>query len=111
MLNARRLTPASSCRWPSKQKPSILNPQPSTLNPQPSTLNPPRVAPQNELHAASGSPFFDKDPAVVAQRKIAAVPLGRLGGMSEVCDGIVYLLGEGASYITGENLIVGGGLK
>ena len=31
---------------------------------------------QNELHAATGSPYFDSDPQVVAERKVASVPTG-----------------------------------
>ena len=39
---------------------------------------------QNELHASSGSPYFDRDPDVVGKKKIAGVPLKRLGEVQEV---------------------------
>eukprot|EP00667_Euglena_gracilis_P022763 EG_transcript_25466 len=48
---------------------------------------------QNELHAQSGSPYFDADPAVVAERKIASVPMRRLGTLDEVIQGVAWLLG------------------
>merc|ERR1712187_382423 len=34
---------------------------------------------QNELHAASGSPYFSRDKDMVASSKIAGVPMKRLG--------------------------------
>ncbi len=38
------------------------------------------------------------------------IPLGRMGQPSEVAKTVAYLLGAGASYITGENITVDGGL-
>jgi len=66
---------------------------------------------QNELHARSGSPYFDRDPAVVAERKIASVPMRRLGTLDEVMEGVAWLLGPGSSYTTGFNLEVSGGMQ
>ena len=65
---------------------------------------------QNELHAASGSPYFSSDASVVAQNKIKAVPLKRLGDVEEVVQAVAFLLSDEASYITGTNLVVAGGM-
>jgi len=65
---------------------------------------------QNKLHAASGSPYFSRDPDAVAAAKINAVPLKRLGTSSEVVQAVAYLLSDDSSYVTGANLVVSGGL-
>lgn len=65
---------------------------------------------QNELHAASGSPYFSSDASVVAQNKIKSVPLKRLGDVEEVVQAVAFLLSDEASYITGTNLVVAGGM-
>ena len=65
---------------------------------------------QNKLHAASGSPYFSRDPDAVAAIKINAVPLKRLGTSSEVVQAVAYLLSDDSSYVTGANLVVSGGL-
>ena len=66
---------------------------------------------QNELHAASGSPYFARDPAVVAQAKVNGVPLKRLGSVQEVIQSVAFLLSDDASYTTGTNLVVDGGMS
>ncbi len=38
------------------------------------------------------------------------IPLGRLGAPEDVAAGVVFLLGPGAAYITGEVLNISGGL-
>lgn len=65
---------------------------------------------QNELHAASGSPYFSRDPAAVASAKVASVPMRRLGSSTEVVRTVAFLLSDDASYTTGTNLVVAGGL-
>ena len=65
---------------------------------------------QNELHAASGSPYFDRDPAVVAAKKIGGVPLKRLGEVEEVVEAVAFLLSDESAYITGTSLVVAGGM-
>jgi 2-dehydro-3-deoxy-L-rhamnonate dehydrogenase (NAD+) len=64
---------------------------------------------QTELQAATGSPYFDSDPNVVEQQMINAVPMRRLGRLAEVASGVVFLMSEEASYITGFNLEITGG--
>jgi len=44
------------------------------------------------------------------ERMTSVIPLGRLGTPSDVALGVVFLLGPGASYITGEVLNISGGL-
>ena len=39
-----------------------------------------------------------------------AVPLGRLGRPEDIAPAVVYLLSEGAAYVTGQVLSVSGGL-
>ena len=65
---------------------------------------------QNELHAASGSPYFDRDADVLAKKKVGGVPLKRLGEVEEVVEAVAFLLSEDASYITGTSLVVAGGM-
>ncbi len=66
---------------------------------------------QNELHAASGSPYFSSDPEQVAQAKVGGVPMKRLGSIDEVIKSVAYLLSDDSSYTTGTNLVVDGGLS
>mmetsp|Transcript_12244 Transcript_12244/g.14919 ORF Transcript_12244/g.14919 Transcript_12244/m.14919 type:complete len:298 (-) Transcript_12244:601-1494(-) len=66
---------------------------------------------QNILHAASGSPYFDSDPKKVAANKVNSVPLKRLGTVQEVLKSVAFLLSDDASYTTGTNLVVDGGMS
>lgn len=66
---------------------------------------------QNELHASSGSPYFDDDPDKVAKGKINGVPMKRLGSVDEVLKSVAFLLSDDSSYSTGTNLVVDGGLS
>ena len=66
---------------------------------------------QNELHAKSGSPYFAKDPETVAKNKVNSVPMKRLGTIEEVLQSVAFLLSSEASYTTGTNLVVDGGMS
>ncbi|KAL7485439.1 hypothetical protein ACHAW6_011036 [Cyclotella cf. meneghiniana] len=66
---------------------------------------------QNELHAASGSPYFASDAEEVAKAKIGGVPMKRLGSIEEVIKSVAYLLSDDSSYTTGINLVIDGGLS
>lgn len=66
---------------------------------------------QNELHASSGSPYFSNDPKLVAEGKIASVPMKRLGSVEEVLRSVAFLLSDDSSYTTAFNLVVDGGLS
>ena len=65
---------------------------------------------QNQLHAASGSPYFASNADVVAANKVAGVPLKRLGSIDEVVKSVAYLLSDDSSYCTATNLVVDGGM-
>ena len=66
---------------------------------------------QNELHASSGSPYFATDPEVVAKNKVNSVPMKRLGSVEEVVKSVAFLLSDDASYTTGTNLVIDGGMS
>lgn len=66
---------------------------------------------QNNLQAASGSPYYARDPETLGKNKIAGVPMKRLGSIEEVVKSVAFLLSEESSYITGTNLIVDGGFQ
>lgn len=66
---------------------------------------------QNELHAQSGSPYFATDPNVVATSKVNSVPMKRLGTVEEVIKSVAFLLSDDASYTTGTNLVIDGGMS
>jgi 3-oxoacyl-[acyl-carrier protein] reductase len=48
-------------------------------------------------------------PAEVRDRMVAAIPMGRLGLPDEVAETVAFLVSDGAAYITGEVITVGGG--
>ena len=66
---------------------------------------------QNELHASSGSPYYAKEAKAVAKAKIDGVPLKRLGSVEEVVKSVAFLLSDDASYTTGTNLVIDGGMS
>jgi 2-dehydro-3-deoxy-L-rhamnonate dehydrogenase (NAD+) len=66
---------------------------------------------QNELHAQVGPPYFADTPDAVAHAKISQVPMRRLGTAQEVVQSVAFLLSSDASYITGTNLVVDGGMS
>jgi NAD(P)-dependent dehydrogenase (short-subunit alcohol dehydrogenase family) len=49
----------------------------------------------------------DADPASIER---SAIPLGRPGGTQEIATAIAFLASGEASYVTGESLVVDGGL-
>ena len=65
---------------------------------------------QTELQAAVGSQYFAADVKVVEQQMINSVPLRRLGSLEEVANAVAFLMSDEASYITGFNLEITGGL-
>jgi NAD(P)-dependent dehydrogenase (short-subunit alcohol dehydrogenase family) len=52
------------------------------------------------MHAAANSPYFAKDPEVVAQNKINSVPMKRLGTIDEVMNSVAFLFSAESSYTT-----------
>lgn len=66
---------------------------------------------QTELQAEVGSQYFDTDPKAVEQQMINAVPMRRLGALEDVANAVAFLMSDEASYITGFNLAVTGGIN
>lgn len=50
-----------------------------------------------------------QDPDIKAQRE-ALVPMGRIGQPKDIGHAVHYLIGAGASYVNGQNLVVDGGV-
>lgn len=65
---------------------------------------------QVELQARTPSPYFPDDPADVAAQMLGSVPLRRYGTLDEVAAAVLFLLSDEASYITGFDLEVSGGV-
>ena len=55
------------------------------------------------------TPMTGRLPEAVRQRALAEIPLGRAGSAADVAAAVGFLLGEGASHITGVSLPVDGG--
>lgn len=60
------------------------------------------------INAGMGTPIY-ADPQVRAARE-GAVPLGRLGSGDDIANVVAFLCSPDASYITGQNLLVDGGV-
>jgi NAD(P)-dependent dehydrogenase (short-subunit alcohol dehydrogenase family) len=60
--------------------------------------------------AQAATQYYSTDPATVAQEMIAAVPLRRTGTLAEVVATVVWLLSDESSYLTGQNLVISGGI-
>ena len=65
---------------------------------------------QVERQAHAASQYFSTDPAEVALQMVAAVPMRRTGTLDEVAATVMWLLSDESSYLTGQNIIVSGGI-
>ena len=65
---------------------------------------------QVALQAETPSTYYSDDPATVAEEMVGQVPLGRVGSVEEVADVVAWLLSPASSYVTGENVLVTGGI-
>jgi NAD(P)-dependent dehydrogenase (short-subunit alcohol dehydrogenase family) len=65
---------------------------------------------QVTLQAQAGSQYYSTDPAEVEREMIGAVPMRRMGSLDEVAATVVWLLSDESSYLTGQNLVVSGGI-
>jgi len=66
---------------------------------------------QIELQAKADSIYFDKDPAIVKNQMINGVPMKRYGSLDEVIGPVCFLLSDDASYLTGVDIKITGGLN
>lgn len=57
------------------------------------------------------TPLLDRIAGETLGELAQTVPLGRLGTPEDVADAILFLAGEGATYITGQLLVIDGGLN
>jgi NAD(P)-dependent dehydrogenase (short-subunit alcohol dehydrogenase family) len=53
----------------------------------------------------------EADPAQALAKRLAQHPLGRLGEAREMGEAIAFLCGTGSAWMTGQNLMVDGGLS
>lgn len=60
--------------------------------------------------ALADTQYYSTVPEVVAREMVAAVPLLRTGTLDEVAATVVWLLSDESSYITGQNVIISGGI-
>jgi 2-dehydro-3-deoxy-L-rhamnonate dehydrogenase (NAD+) len=65
---------------------------------------------QVNLQAEAGTQYFSSDPAKVAEEMIGAVPMRRVGGIEEIPGAVAFLMSDDASYITGVNVPISGGI-
>lgn len=65
---------------------------------------------QVELQAQTPSEYYADDPATVAEQMLGAVPLRRYGSLDEVASVVRFLLSDDASYVTGFDAHVSGGI-
>jgi NAD(P)-dependent dehydrogenase (short-subunit alcohol dehydrogenase family) len=60
------------------------------------------------IDAGMSEPIY-ADPQV-RELRTARVPLNRLGTAEDIAEAVLYVIGEGASYVTGQTLVVDGGI-
>eukprot|EP00398_MALV-I-01_sp_L67-1_P000263 gene263-515_t len=65
---------------------------------------------QVELQAAAGSVYYDPDPNKVAQDMVNCTWLKRYGKIDEVIGPVAFLLSDDASYLTGVDIQITGGM-
>lgn len=66
---------------------------------------------QVRLQAEAGSQYFSSDPKTVAEQMIGSVPMRRYGNINEIPGTVVFLMSDDASYITGVNIPISGGIR
>eukprot|EP01084_Bolivina_argentea_P015924 29838_1 len=66
---------------------------------------------QIELQARADSIYYDKDPNIVKTQMIDCTPLRRYGSVDEVIGPVAFLLSDDASYLTGVDIQITGGMN
>jgi NAD(P)-dependent dehydrogenase (short-subunit alcohol dehydrogenase family) len=65
---------------------------------------------QTVRQAEAATQYYSTEAAEVERQMIGAVPLRRMGSLDEVAATVVWLLSDESSYLTGQNLVVSGGI-
>jgi NAD(P)-dependent dehydrogenase (short-subunit alcohol dehydrogenase family) len=65
---------------------------------------------QVKFQAGAASQYYSSDPKVVAMQMVEAVPMRRVGTMTEIANVVSFLLSDEASYLTGVNIPISGGV-
>ena len=60
------------------------------------------------IDAGMSEPIYSD--AVVREQRTLRVPLNRLGTARDIASAVMYVVGDGASYLTGQTIVVDGGL-
>lgn len=105
-MNGVAAGPNAGAYGPSKSAVALLTAQ-MALEWGPHGIRVNAVAP-GLIDAGMSEPIY-ADPATRAARS-AKVPLGRLGLAEEVADVVLFLASDAARYVTGQNLLVDGGV-
>ncbi|MDE3061371.1 MAG: SDR family oxidoreductase, partial [Pseudomonadota bacterium] len=62
------------------------------------------------VNAISPGGIFSGQNKIFEERYSQRVPMGRMGKADELTGALIYLLSDAASYTTGQNIIIDGGL-
>jgi NAD(P)-dependent dehydrogenase (short-subunit alcohol dehydrogenase family) len=61
------------------------------------------------VNCVSPGGIFDSQPQSFVEKYMSRTPMGRMGNPEEIVGGIIYLLSDLSSFVTGHNLMVDGG--
>ncbi len=68
------------------------------------------LAPYNiRVNSISPGGIYDKQSPSFVKRYCKEVPLGRMATPSDIVGGVIYLVSDASSYVTGQNLMIDGG--
>ena len=65
---------------------------------------------QTVRQAKAASQYYSTDPAEVEREMVGMVPMRRVGTVDEVVATVLWLLSDESSYLTGQNIVVSGGI-
>ncbi len=65
---------------------------------------------QTRKQAEAGSQYFPADPSAVGDQMIESIPMRRCGRIEEIPGTVAFLMSPDASYITGVNIPIAGGI-